>query len=96
MIMAACQSGSMVTLSNSKSLYVPFMVACLVPLMATALYEYIAFGAESGPYLFACYLVFFFYQAYQFKTVRNLQWDRMNTQVDLRSEEHTSELQSPC
>ncbi len=84
-IMAACQSGSLVTLSNSKSLYLPFMIACLVPLMTTAAYEFFAFGAESGPYLFTCYAVFFVYQLFQFKTVRAIQIDRLGTQVDLEN-----------
>ncbi len=84
-IMASCQSGSLITLSNSKSLYLPFLIACLLPLMTTAMYQYIAFGSESGPYLFTCYGVFFAYQLIQFKTVRNLQIDRLGTQVDLEN-----------
>ncbi len=87
-IMAACQSGSLVTLSNSKSLYLPFMVACLIPLMSTALYQYFAHGAESGPYLFTCYAVFFVYQMIQFRTVRALQTDRLGNQVDLENSLH--------
>ncbi len=84
-LLCGALSGSLVTLSNSRSLYLPFLAACMTPMMAVAAIQWLSWGQDSGLYLFLCYAIFSMYQAMQFKTVRQLQFERLGNQVNLEN-----------
>lgn len=78
-------SGSLVTLSNSKTLYLPFLLGCMIPLMVNTLLAWNMAGQDGHLYLFFAYIIFTTYQLLQFKKIGKLQTERLNTQVDLEN-----------
>lgn len=84
-LLCGALSGSLVTLSNSRSLYLPFLAACMIPVMTVAAIQWLSWGQESGMYLLLCYSVFSMYQFLQFKTIRHLQFERLGNQVNLEN-----------
>lgn len=82
-IMTGVMAGSLVTLSNSKSLYLPFMIACLGPMLVVALFQYFSWKQDAGVYLSVMYLIFFLYQYLQYKKLREIQADRFKGQLKL-------------
>lgn len=91
-ILTGVLAGSLVTLSNNRSLYLPFMISCMAPMMAVALIQWLKWEQSAGAYLCIMYIVFATYQTLQFKKIRELQIDRLVTQVDL--EESLLELKN--
>ena len=78
-------SGSLVTLSNCKTLYLPFLFSCMVPLMLNTLFAWNHAGQEGHLYLFFAYIIFTTYQLIQFKKIGTLEVERLRTQVDLEN-----------
>lgn len=84
-MMAGALSGSLVTLSNSPTLYMPFMISCIVPLFANAFVSWWNRNNDAGIYLMISYAIFAIYQTMQFRKVREMQIEKLTTQVDLES-----------
>jgi signal transduction histidine kinase len=91
-VLAGTLAGSLVTLSNNRSLYIPFMASCMAPMMIVALIQWLRWDQSAGGYLFILYVVFSIYQTLQFMKIRELQVDRLTTQVNL--EESLFELKN--
>ncbi len=84
-LMTGSLSGSLVTLSNTRSLFLPFLSACMIPLMIVAVIQWLSWEQDSGVYLLISYSIFAMYQLLQFKTVRELQIERLGNQVNLEN-----------
>lgn len=84
-MVAGTVSGSLVTLSNSRTLYLPFLLACMLPLFTVAGFRWQTTGEAGHFYLMISYTVFMIYQYLQFRKVGDLQAERLGTQVDLES-----------
>lgn len=82
-MIAGVISGSLVTLSNSRKLYLPFLFSCMVPLMANSVIAWGQTGDKGQVYLFFSYSIFTIYQLLQFRKIGTLQRERLGTQVDL-------------
>lgn len=91
-MIAGVISGSLVTLSNSKKLYLPFLFSCMTPIMANSVVAWIHSGDPAQIYLFFSYSIFTVYQLLQFRKIGTLQRERLGTQVDL--EESLGELKN--
>jgi signal transduction histidine kinase len=76
-------SSSIVTLAYDKSIFFPFQVLLIFPLMCVALYQYFTGLNLYGFHIFIIYLVLFLYQLKQYKDYRNQLMQRFETQLDL-------------
>ncbi len=89
-IMTGFIAASIVTLAYDKTLFFPYQIITIVPLMGVALYQFKTGANSHAHYLSINFLIFLLYQMKQYRDYRSQLMQRFNYQLDL--EESFKEL----
>ena len=82
-MMVGFGAASLVTLGYDKSIYFPFQILTVLPVMCLSLYEGLKGNYPGAEYLAFLLLIFIFYQLKQFKSYRSEILERFRYQIEL-------------
>lgn len=82
-VMTGFIAASIVTLAYDKTLFFPYQIITLVPLMGISLYQSISGSNPHAHYLTINFFIFLFYQMKQYRDYRSQLMQRFNYQLDL-------------
>jgi signal transduction histidine kinase len=82
-IFTGAVAGSIITLAYDKSIFFPYQMLMILPMIAVVGYQHATGIIHHGHYLMLIYSLYFLYQIRQYKDYRSQLMQRFNTQLDL-------------
>lgn len=83
-IMMGFLTASMITLAYDKSLFIPFQIAILMPMIGVVFYQYQFDKIEDAKFLLWAFVFYIVYQLKQYRDYRALLVQRFSTQIELK------------